>query len=486
MTSAVARHRTAMARSRLSRPLATALSDQLLSPMQRIFDYGSGRGDDVRHLRAVGFGADGWDPVHRPGVDRTPAEVVNLGYVVNVIEDRVERAACLQDAWSLAKRLLIVSARLTWDARDLVGRPLGDGLLTRTGTFQKFFTQTELAAWIETVLGVAPLAAAPGIFYVFRDPADAQNFLSTRVHSYRPRVEVDPHAVYETYRETVAPLLNFMTAHARPPRRGELDESENAALCTAVGGVGRAVRLIQEVTSPDLWQQVTIQRRAELLIYIALSRFSKRPRSAQLPPTLAADIRTLFGSYQAACVQADRLLLACGDPAMVLVSARSAKAGKPTPSALYVHRSALGHLPPVLQVYEGCARVLAGMVQDANLIKLSVTQPQVSYLSYPTFDRDAHPTLASAVTVHLRRLTVDWRDYRQSDNPPLLHRKEEFLGPDDPKRSRYERLTNAETRAGLYAHPERIGTLKGWEATLVSAGVRLRGHRLVRHSTTVS
>ena len=67
-----------MARSRLSRPLATALSDQLLSPTQRIFDYGSGRGDDVRHLRAAGFVADGWDPVHRPGTDRAAADVVPI------------------------------------------------------------------------------------------------------------------------------------------------------------------------------------------------------------------------------------------------------------------------------------------------------------------------------------------------------------------------------------------------------------------------
>jgi DNA phosphorothioation-associated putative methyltransferase len=119
-------------------------------------------------------------------------------------------------------------------------------------------------------------------------------------------------------------------------------------------------------------------------------------------------------------------------------------------------------------------------VEHANLVKLSVTEPQVSYLTYPDFERDPHPTLRSAVTVNLRRLSVDWRDYTRSDNPPLLHRKEEFLGPEHVKRSLYERLTRAEIRAGLYEHPERIGTLKGWLATLDAAGVSLRGHRLVR------
>jgi DNA phosphorothioation-associated putative methyltransferase len=132
----------------------------------------------------------------------------------------------------------------------------------------------------------------------------------------------------------------------------------------------------------------------------------------------------------------------------------------------------LGELPPVLQVYEGCARALTGTVEGANMIKLSVTQPQVSYLRYPRFDRDAHPTLAAAVTVNLRKLTVDWRDYSQSDNPPLLHRKEEFLSSQDPRRALYEKLTRAEHRAGLYDHPEK--------ATLSAVGITIRGHRLVR------
>lgn len=480
MTSSVARHRTAMSRTTLSRPLATAVADQLLNPGVFVFDYGCGRGDDLRHLQALGYAADGWDPTHRPHADRRPADVVNLGYVVNVIERLDERAEALRGAWDLTRQLLIVSSRLTWDARDLNGRPLGDGLITKTGTFQKFYEQAELAVWIEQTLATPPHAAAPGVFYVFRDPGLAQRFLASRVYQYRPRVSIDPHAVYETHRDKLAPLFDFLSDHARPPRAGELPPEQEHAILESLRSLGQAVRLIRQVTPDTHWEQVTNQRRAELLIYIALSRFGRRPRFSQLGPTLAADIRALFGTYQSACVQADRLLLACGDPAIILVSARSARVGKQTPSALYVHRSALAELPPVLQVYEGCARVLTGTIAEANLIKLSVTQPQVSYLSYPRFDRDAHPTLAAAITVNLKKLTVDWRDYRRSDNPPLLHRKEEFIGGDDPRRALYCRLTRAEHRAGLYEHPERIGTWQGWQATLAAAEVAIRGHRLVR------
>lgn len=478
----VARHKTALRRDALSRPISTAIADGLLDPERTVFDYGCGKGDDIRHLLATGHAADGWDPVHRPNTERRSADVVNLGYVLNVIEDPDERTQTLQAAWNLTASLLIVSARLTWDGRDLVGRPLGDGIITRTGTFQKFYEQTELADSIERTLGVKPHAAAPGIFYVFREEAAAQRFLASRVYTYRPRVTIDPHALYEGHRDTLAPLLSFMQAHARPPRPIEFPRTDLEAIQQALGTLARAERLIRQVTPDDYWGQIAVHRRAELLTYVALSRFGRRPRFSQLDSTLAADLRALFGTYKEACLQADRLLLACGDQAMLFVNARGSKIGKQTPSALYVHRSAMAEIPPVLQVYEGCARVLAGTVASSNMIKLSVTEPQVSYLTYPDFDRDPHPTLRSAITVNLDRLSVDWRDYSRSENPPLLHRKEEFLGTDHPRRLQYERLTRAEVKAGLYEHPERIGTLKGWEATLAAAGVELSGHRLLRRS----
>jgi DNA phosphorothioation-associated putative methyltransferase len=469
-----------MSRAALSRPISTAIRDDVLGPTKSVFDYGCGRGDDLRHLSSLGYAADGWDPTHRPNTERRKADVVNLGYVVNVIERPDERAAALHQAWDLARDVLVVSSRLTWEARNLEGRPLSDGLLTSKGTFQKLYEQAELSRWIESTLGTEAHAAAPGIFYVFRDPAAAQQFLANRVHTYRPRIQIDPQALYDDNQEILEPLFSFMRKHARPPRKDEIDADLIKDITDAIGSLGRAQQLIRKVTDDAYWEEVAIQRRAELLIYIALSRFTKRPLFSQLGKTLAQDIRTQFRDYNSACLQSDRLLLACGDPAIILVNARSSSVGKQTPSALYVHKSALARLPPVLQVYEGCARVLSGTIEHANLVKLSVTEPQVSYLTYPGFERDAHPTLASAITVNLRRLSVDWRDYSRSENPPLLHRKEEFVAEDHPHHARYTRLTAAETRAGLYRDPSHIGTLRGWQSALAASHVEVKGHRLFR------
>lgn len=469
-----------MTRVGLSRPVLAALGDGLLKPPWTLFDYGCGRGHDLRTLRELGYRAEGWDPHFRPEGTFRQADVVNLGYVVNVIEDPSERATTLERAWRLATRVLVVSARLTWEARELVGNPFGDGILTKIGTFQKFFNQAELAEWIGSILGVRPLAAAPGIFYVFRDSAAEQDFLSRRIYTYRPKIVVDPRTRYDQHIEVLAPLLAFLTNHARPPRPGELQYDAEEQICRELGSLRAASSLIRQVIDDSQWTELVRHKREQLLIYVALSRFTSRPKFSQLGPELAADIRTLFGSYRDACLRADKLLVAAGNPVSIYLAARGSSVGKQTPTALYVHISALGELPPLLQVYEACARMLSGSIPSANLIKLSVVEPQVSYLSYPRFDRDAHPTLESAATVNLRNLTVGIRAYRMSENPPLLHRKEEFLGREDNRRELYARLTRSEMRAGLYRHPERIGTLRGWMTALNEAGVLISGHRLRR------
>ncbi|MGE5607904.1 MAG: hypothetical protein ACM359_01510 [Bacillota bacterium] len=88
-----------------------AVDAELVTSGVTVFDYGCGRGGDLSILAGMGIRAAGWDPVHRPDATKAPADVVNLGYVVNVIEDTNERAATLKAAWELAEKVLIVSAR---------------------------------------------------------------------------------------------------------------------------------------------------------------------------------------------------------------------------------------------------------------------------------------------------------------------------------------------------------------------------------------
>ena len=85
------RYKTAISRIDHSHPIRIALADGLFTPGVTVLDFGGGLGGDVRHLGPKGIEAWGWDPTHRPDGDLVPVEVVNLGYVVNVIEDIGER-----------------------------------------------------------------------------------------------------------------------------------------------------------------------------------------------------------------------------------------------------------------------------------------------------------------------------------------------------------------------------------------------------------
>lgn len=545
-----ARGRTAMARSLASRPIAIALSDGLIRADATVFDYGCGRGGDLRHLRHLGIDARGWDPIFASTEPPVPADVVNLGYVVNVIENAAERAEVLRSAWALARKALVVAARLEWEHVGLAGQRVGDGWLTTKGTFQRFFGQDELRAWIDATLATTSVAAAPGVFYVFRHRADAEALLAERARRDTPisglrvaemlfeqhRVLLDPLQQFVTdhrrlpsplelaesaplsevfgsvrsaflvlrrvtgvenwsdvevsdgardasrrffdHHEVLQPLINFLEQRGRLPHPGEL--SSEAEITAVLGGVRRAFSLIRRVTGASRWEQLTSRRREDFLVYVALSAFSGRPRFSELPEDLQHDARDFFGSYRLACQQADVLLFAAGDAQARDAAVKECPVGKLTPEALYLHISELGGVPPVIRVYEGCGRALTGTVSDANVVKLHRLKSQVSYLSYPEFDRDPHPALATVVVSRLARLDVTYRDFRASANPPILHRKETFVGQDYPGRDKFARLTEQEERHGLLADASSIGARDGWKERLDAAGWALRGHRLVR------
>lgn len=482
----VQRHKTAIKRGELSRPVRLAIEHRLLSADTTFFDYGCGRGDDIFRLTQQGIDADGWDPLQRPNSKRRASDVINLGYVINVIEDPLERKDVLKDAWSLTRKVLIVSARLTIDAKTAAASiPYSDGWVTSRGTFQKYYDQRELCDWINSALDVQSVPVAPGVFYIFRDDDLRQSFDASR---YR-RTTVAPRQrfsdlIFENNRHLFDPLIGFITSRGRLP-----DESEVAvtsAIREKVGSLQRAFAVIRKVTGAEQWAEIREERSQDLLVYLALSRFAGRPRFSQLPRDLQLDVRAFFTNYRKACELADQLLFSAGKRELISEACRTSSVGKRLPDALYLHASALPALPSVLRVYEGCARAYIGSVENANVIKLKVSKPQISYLYYPDFEKMAHPALAGSLVVPLNNFRIRYTEYAESANPFILHRKETLLAQGHPLRARFERLTEQEERCGLYEHPESIGTKDGWERVLNSKGFTLSGHRLVKTSYTVT
>jgi DNA phosphorothioation-associated putative methyltransferase len=239
-----------MSRPALSRPLRLALDAGLIERSSCVFDYGCGRGDDLRGLEASGIRCFGWDPVYCPAGQRETADVVNLGYVVNVIEDPHERVQTLHGAWGYTRKILIISARLSVDTRGAQHQPFNDGYLTQRGTFQKFFTQHELRDWIDTTLQVRSVAAAPGVFFVFRDEGLRQSYLAS---SYRRTVTLPKTSqrsnLFERHKELLQSLISFVAARGRLPDAAELDGA--GPLRAVFGSLRRAFEVVQSVTGKE-------------------------------------------------------------------------------------------------------------------------------------------------------------------------------------------------------------------------------------------
>ena len=156
--------------------------------------------------------------------------------------------------------------------------------------------------------------------------------------------------------------------------------------------------------------------------------------------------------------------------------------GKLLPDDLYVHRSALDALEPLLRIYEGCGRAYLGEVEGANIIKIHRRSGKLSYLVYPEFEDDPHPALLRSVRVNLRTREIDSNDYAHSTNPPVLHRKDSFLPVEHPLHAKFARLTAQEEKLGLLEDASRIGTREGWSRRLAERGLSLKGYTLVRRS----
>jgi DNA phosphorothioation-associated putative methyltransferase len=174
---------------------------------------------------------------------------------------------------------------------------------------------------------------------------------------------------------------------------------------------------VKPVTGTSEWDEITRRRTEDLLVYMALGRFIRRPPMTALPLGLQSDIRAFFGSYTKACRQADDLLFRSGNAEAVDEACRQSTVGKLLPNALYVHRVALESLEPLLRVYEGCARAYLGEVEGANLIKLHRRSGKVPYLVYPEFATDPHPALLRSIKLSLRTRELDCYDYANSTNP---------------------------------------------------------------------
>jgi len=440
----VDRHRTAIKRYDLSKPVKLLMKHGLLREGHRFFDYGCGRGMDVEGLQSLGYEATGWDPAFRPKAKRTAADVVNLGYVLNVIERPQERIEALQGAFKLSDDVLIVSALPRGQETDAHTRPLGDGFLTKSGTFQKFYAPGELEDLIEQCLDREPVTLALGICLVFEDPIRREQFLSARTRRHVDWTEISSQlrfsqpvareeqmvGRYQLHRELMDNLWSCMLELGRAPDPTEFDQLED--LKQRTGGLKRSVELAQRYHSPDLLTEARRLREEDVLVYLAMKHFERRFLRKHLPDRMRRDIKVFFGDFERAKQKSVELLFASGDPDELWLALKEVNCGHLDlqESHFTFHRSLLDQLPAILRVYVFCGLRRFGDLDEVDVIKIHVGSGKLTLQRYDDFDGKPLPELQLRIKIDLRKDFVTVFDHTLGEDRQLLFFKERFAPAD--------------------------------------------------------
>lgn len=421
----ILRHRTAIKRYDLSRPVKQLLQRDLLRKHETFFDYGCGHGMDIEALLNLGYKAAGWDPAFRPTAIKTRAAVVNLGYVLNVIEEPAERLSTLREAYDLAERVLLVSTLIQGQETEAHSRPYRDGFLTKTNTFQKFYEPGELETLIEETLGVEVSTLGLGVCVVFRDQEEAELFEASKnrrridwsdisaqlrfsISTARERRQADR---YELNKELFDAFWNVLLDLGRAPESGEFNRLHDVR--KAAGGISKAVALVVAHNSEELWQVSRKSRSEDVLVYLAMTNFRKRFLRREIPLRVRNDIRAFFGDLSVAQSKGRDLLFAAGDPGEVELAVDQLGYGVFDRDEMHFtfHRTLLERLPPILRVYVYCGALRYGNPEEADLIKIHVRSGKLTFLQYDDFQKKRNPALLTRTKINLRTQFVQVFDH---------------------------------------------------------------------------
>ena len=330
---------------------------------------------------------------------------MNLGFVLNVIEDDGERQETLKAAFVLAKKVLLVSVMLGYQRKREQFAAFEDGVKTQRNTFQKYYLEDEFRSYLEKTLGMNAIPIASGICLVFKDTMEEQLFLLARQQVRREwrllRREPDSETVasmIQDHREQIDAYWLRALELGRPAAPEECPEAQS---------------LIRFVGS---WRRVHEWVGRFFLEEFEAATIGRRQPYSQLPDRLQRDVQFFLGSITKTRNAGRRALFATGD------SARLEEAAAFCHEELGIgvlnddhdltfHQSVLGECLPLIRIYVGCALQLFAGAGSVDLIKVHLQSGKATFLVYDDFEGAATPRLVERIKVDLpTRLRVGFFD----------------------------------------------------------------------------
>lgn len=452
-TDLVQRHLTALNRSTLSAPVQILIKLGLLYVGSTFFDYGCGRGTDMSALQNVGITVGGWDPHYAPENKIENADVVNLGFVVNVIEDSAERVEAIQKAFMLANKVLAVSVMLY--GTEQPGRPYRDGFLTSRNTFQKYFSQGELKDYLEHALGQQVFMVGPGVALIFTDKDVEQQFnakrfrskdfterllaaktlrvKATRTERTRPARITKTERQFQDASEVLKKLWSLTLDLGRYPEPIEIDFLDE--LLNKTDRYSRALRLLKTHFDQSLLQAASTERADELLLYLAAQQFEKRPTYKNLEARLQRDIKYFFNDFKSAQTAGLKLIMRAANPSEILSACDQASeqglGWLDTNQALHFHINLLDRLPVLLRAYVNCGLIIWDSMSEVHIVKIHIGSGKLTFLEFENFETSPLPLLKRRIKINLRKQEYDEFEYGSAQYPStVLYFKSRFMHED--------------------------------------------------------
>jgi len=385
----IERHRTAIRRTTLSRPVNILVDSGLLSPEVTFLDYGCGLGDDVRLLQRHGYQANGWDPYYAPDGPRTNHDIVNLGFVLNVIEHPDERAETLRAAFSMADKCLAVAVMPDINANRPDGVPFRDGLVTNRTTFQRLYTQEQLSNYIQQTLNADAVSISPGIALVFKSSVLRNSFRYRRLQGQREGIDLSApiNTVVASQVDEIVlrhpnewnEYVQIVADRGRPP---DVLESRFVALCAQSRiKLEYAFERARLHLGAEKINAAAQKSKDAIVVLLAMSQFNSKIGFSELPEELQKDVRMLFGSMKNAIAQARDALLSVAD--LSLRNEAVVAAGlsiDPHDDHLMIDSDVISSLPIPLRLYVELGSLFLGSPEEAERIKIHLRSNKLTFL----------------------------------------------------------------------------------------------------------
>lgn len=452
----VHRHLTALSRSTLSAPVQLLIRNGLLTKEKTFFDYGCGKGDDIKSLVADGISAYGWDPHFSPLTPLIISNVVNLGFVVNVIENPAERVEAITKALALTDQVLSVSVMLYPSV--VGGSSFRDGFISSRSTFQKYFTQSEFKDLLEQVTQKNVYMVGPGVAFIFSDNDLEQNFCAERFRSRSiskrligfdslrqrarrlgkldspRRIKLSKREVkFQESKDYLDQFWKLALQLGRWPSPEEVRKTE--ALPITSLSLRSAIQMIEENYDIDLLKTAARTRTDDLILFLATQKFQRIPSFRSLNSTLQLDIKTFFGDYRSAQYAGIKLLKDTSDVEKIFeaccVAAEQGLGWLQTNRSLQLHASLIERLPAVLRLYVSCGLLLWDSISEVDIVKIHIPSGKLTLLEFDNFESSPLPLLRRRIKINLRKLDYDVFDYGTPEFPkPYLFFKSRYMHED--------------------------------------------------------